>query len=92
MATSNRTVPSSLRLSVREPREGCLPWCSKKDTVATFCFKETHWQKGVSGEYKQTVGSEMTDLERLRRLKDDLPVKVKYWTKGRPSKVFLQVL
>ena len=80
-------APSRLRLSVRQPRQGwCLPWCSKKHTVATFCFKETHWQQGLSGEYEQTVECEMKDLERLRRLEDDLPVKMKYWTKGRPSK------
>ena len=84
-------APSSLRLNVRQPRQGCLPRCSKKHTVATFCFKETHWQQGLSGEYEQTVECEMKDLERLRRLEDDLPVKMKYRTKGRPSKVFLQV-
>ena len=79
-------APCSLRLSVRQPRQGCLLWCSKKYTVATFCFKETHWQRGVSGEYEQTVECEMKDLERLRHLEDGLPVKVKYWTKERPSK------
>ena len=84
-------APSSLRLNVRQPRQGCLPRCSKKYTVATYCFKETHWQQGLSGEYEQTVECEMKDLERLRRLEDDLPVKMKYRTKGRPSKVFLQV-
>ena len=88
-------APSSLRLSVRQPRRGCLPWCSDKHTVATFCFKETLWQhQGVSGEYEQTVECELKNLERLKRLEADLPVKVKmYWSsKGRrPSKVFLQV-
>ncbi|KAK8391366.1 hypothetical protein O3P69_017163 [Scylla paramamosain] len=76
--------------SVRQPRRGCLPWCSKKRTVATFCFKEAHWQQGASGEYEQTAEYAVKDLAKLKRLAADLPIKVKYWTKGRPSKLFLQ--
>ncbi|MPC75383.1 hypothetical protein E2C01_069769 [Portunus trituberculatus] len=89
-AATLQQAPSSLRLSVRQPRQGCLPWCSKKHTVATLCFKEALWQQGVSGEYEQTVECEVKDLARLRRLEADLPVKVKCWTKGRPSKMLLQ--
>ena len=83
-------APSRLRLSVRQPRRGCLPWWPKKRTVATFCFKEALWQQGASGEYEQTAECEVKNLARLRRLEADLPVKVKHWTKGRPSKALLQ--
>ena len=88
---SLQQAPSRLRLSVRQPRRGCLPWWPKRRTVATLCFKEAHWQQGASGEYEQTVQAEMKDLAKLRRLEADLPVKVKYWIKGRPSKELLQI-
>ena len=83
-------APSRLRLSVRQPRRGCLPWWPKKHTVATLCFKEALWEQGASGEYEQTAECEVKNLARLRRLEADLPVKVKHWTKGRPSKALLQ--
>ena len=86
-----RHAPSRLQLSVRQPRQGCLPWWPKKYTLATLCFKEAHWQQGATGEYEQTAECVVKDMARLRRLEADLPVKVKYWTKGRPKKTLLQV-
>ncbi|MPC85145.1 hypothetical protein E2C01_079907 [Portunus trituberculatus] len=89
-ADTLQEAPSRLRLSVRQPRQGCLPWCPKKHTVATLCFKEALWQQGDSGEYGQTVECKVKNLAKLRRLEADLPVKVKCWTKGLTSKVLLQ--
>ena len=89
--TTLSQAPSRLQLSVRQPHQGCLPWCPKKHTLATFCFKEALWQQGASGEYEQTTECTVKNMARLRRLEADLPVKVKWWTKGRPSKLLLQV-
>ena len=71
---------SGLRLTVRAPRRWC-PLLTKKRVVAAFAFTEDGCKKNQHGHYLTDFRE--VNTAKLRTLRQDLPVKVKFVTQQR---------
>ena len=88
-AAEPRLGVTRLQLSVRK-RNRRFPWFTKKRIVFAFGFHQDGWLLIGPSKWKNVTPCCMVDIEGLRKLKADLPVKLKVWTKGCKGKVVLQ--
>ena len=78
-----------LQLSVKK-RNQRFPWFTKKRIVFAFGFQQDGWLNIGPSKWENVTPCCMLDMEGLRKMKADLPLKLKVWTKRCKGKVVLQ--
>ena len=88
-AAEPRLGLTRLQLSLRK-RNQHFPWFTKKRIVFAFGFQQDGWLNIGPSKWENVTPCRMLDIEGLRKLKADLPLKLKVWTKHCKGKVVLQ--